>query len=199
MKNNNALTPSRPHSASKRTRAKRIQPSPSRPSVACELIVANAGGEIMTGDEALQWLAKSKAAEPRPTSQAQLPQAVVGWLAQRSEATPSRLQFHELDQRLVVTLCRCASSPCVLLVQETPVPTEPTTANLRRLGLSPRQAEVMHWVCEGKTNPEIATILGVTTHTVNRQMEHIRRKLHVDNRQQAVRAVTERLRERASE
>jgi DNA-binding CsgD family transcriptional regulator len=60
-------------------------------------------------------------------------------------------------------------------------------------GLSAREAEVMHWVCEGKTNPEIAAILTVTIHTVNRHLEHILAKLGVDNRQRAIVAVMERL------
>ncbi len=51
----------------------------------------------------------------------------------------------------------------------------------------------MHWVCEGKTNAEIAQILSVTIHTVNRHLEHVFKKLGVDNRQKAIVAVLERL------
>ena len=51
----------------------------------------------------------------------------------------------------------------------------------------------MRWVCEGKANSEIAAILDVTVHTVNRHMEHVLAKLGVDNRQKAIVAVMERL------
>jgi ATP/maltotriose-dependent transcriptional regulator MalT len=51
----------------------------------------------------------------------------------------------------------------------------------------------MHWVCEGKQNPEIAGILDVTLHTVKRHMEHILQKLGVESRQKAIKAVKDRL------
>ena len=63
---------------------------------------------------------------------------------------------------------------------------------LQMHGLSLRENEVMHWVCEGKTNPEIAIILDITTHTVNRHLEHIFEKLLVENRYQAVQVVKAR-------
>jgi DNA-binding CsgD family transcriptional regulator len=50
----------------------------------------------------------------------------------------------------------------------------------------------MHWVCEDKTNSEIATILGVTIHAVNRHLEHILSKLGVESRQKAMIAVQDR-------
>lgn len=70
----------------------------------------------------------------------------------------------------------------------------PPLERLQALGLSPREAEVMHWVCEGKTNPEIAAILQVTIHTINRHVEHILAKLGVENRQKAMVAVLEKTR-----
>jgi ATP/maltotriose-dependent transcriptional regulator MalT len=48
-------------------------------------------------------------------------------------------------------------------------------------------------VCEGKQNPEIAGILYVTLHTVKRHIEHILKKLGVESRQKAIKAVTDRL------
>jgi DNA-binding CsgD family transcriptional regulator len=50
----------------------------------------------------------------------------------------------------------------------------------------------MHWVSEGKTNSEIAIILEVTIHTVNRHVEHILSKLGVESRHKAMIAVQER-------
>jgi transcriptional regulator EpsA len=52
--------------------------------------------------------------------------------------------------------------------------------------LSARELEVMKWVRMGKTNPEIACILDLSTFTVKNHMRRIYRKLDVMNRAQAV-------------
>ena len=53
---------------------------------------------------------------------------------------------------------------------------------LERLGLSRRQAEVLSWIAEGKTNADIATILGTAQRTVEKHVEHILRRLGVETR-----------------
>ena len=93
--------------------------------------------------------------------------------------------------RIVLSLARCRDNRFYLLgrVESLQVSIE----RLQSLGLTEREAEVMHWVCEGKNNPEIAQILDVTLHTVNRHNEHIFKKLAVDNRHKAIKTVKERL------
>ena len=59
----------------------------------------------------------------------------------------------------------------------------------RMLGLTTREAEVMHWIIEGKTNPEIGAILGASTRTVHKHVERIFTKLNVQTRSAAVREV----------
>lgn len=56
-----------------------------------------------------------------------------------------------------------------------------------RHALSQRETEVLHWVREGKTNHEIAIILGLSLYTVKDHLKSIYRKLGVDNRTSAVR------------
>jgi len=56
---------------------------------------------------------------------------------------------------------------------------------LQDLGLTPREAEVLLWVAQGKSNPEIATILGVADNTVRVHLTHIFEKLGADNRHAA--------------
>ncbi len=53
---------------------------------------------------------------------------------------------------------------------------------LQRLGLTPKQAEVLLWVSQGKTNPEIATILSISEGTVKKHLEQIFEKLGVGKR-----------------
>lgn len=53
---------------------------------------------------------------------------------------------------------------------------------LLSLGLTPRVAEVLLWVAQGKTNPEIATILGISEWTVKKHVLDIFEKLGVETR-----------------
>ena len=53
---------------------------------------------------------------------------------------------------------------------------------LEHLGLSPREAEVLAWVVDGKPNPEIAVPLEVSPRTVQKHLDHIYAKLKVRNR-----------------
>ncbi len=48
--------------------------------------------------------------------------------------------------------------------------------------LSPRQREVYRWICEGKRDREIATILGISYRTVTVHVSAILSKLGVENR-----------------
>ena len=64
----------------------------------------------------------------------------------------------------------------------------PTGAGLMPLfpGLTEREAEVLHWVAMGKTNPEVASILGLSEFTIKNHLHRIFRKMDVSNRAQAV-------------
>lgn len=57
-----------------------------------------------------------------------------------------------------------------------------TSAPLQSLGLTPREAEVLLWVAQGKSNPEIASILGAAENTVRVHLSHVFEKLGADNR-----------------
>jgi DNA-binding response OmpR family regulator/DNA-binding CsgD family transcriptional regulator len=51
-----------------------------------------------------------------------------------------------------------------------------------RLGLTRREAQVLLWLGKGKSNRDIATILGLSPRTVNKHLEQIFAKLGVENR-----------------
>lgn len=53
---------------------------------------------------------------------------------------------------------------------------------LGSLGLTPREAEVLSWVAQGKNNVEIGMILGVSARTVQKHLEHIFQKMGVESR-----------------
>jgi DNA-binding NarL/FixJ family response regulator len=57
-----------------------------------------------------------------------------------------------------------------------------SAAPLQQLGLTPRAAETLLWVAQGKTNPDIATILGITESTIKKHVQEIFEKLGVETR-----------------
>lgn len=56
---------------------------------------------------------------------------------------------------------------------------------LEALGLTPREAEVLLWVAQGKTNAEVAIILGMVESTVKKHLEHVFPKLGIESRNAA--------------
>ncbi|WMJ08311.1 XrtB/PEP-CTERM-associated transcriptional regulator EpsA [Nitrosomonas sp. sh817] len=58
--------------------------------------------------------------------------------------------------------------------------------NCNPSGLSKREAEILDWVRFGKTNSEIADILGISISTVKNHLQNIFKKLDVFNRMQAI-------------
>jgi len=71
--------------------------------------------------------------------------------------------------------------------QSTPfVPRFESSLPLEKLGLSPREAEVLLWVAQGKGNQDIAAILGLSPATVKKHTMHIFDKLGVETRAAAM-------------
>lgn len=56
---------------------------------------------------------------------------------------------------------------------------------LEKLGLTPREAEVLLWVAQGKSNADTAAILGTSESTVRKHLEHIYPKLGIESRSAA--------------
>jgi DNA-binding NarL/FixJ family response regulator len=53
---------------------------------------------------------------------------------------------------------------------------------LESLGLTPKEAEVLLWVAQGKSNADAACILGTSESTVRKHLEHIYPKLGIESR-----------------
>ena len=53
---------------------------------------------------------------------------------------------------------------------------------LLKFGLTPRAAETLLWLAQGKTNSDIASILGITESTVKKHVQEIFEKLGVETR-----------------
>ncbi len=61
------------------------------------------------------------------------------------------------------------------------------------LGLTAREAEVLLWIAQGKSNRDVAAILECSPRTVNKHLEQIYSKLQVDNRTAAAMAAVKYL------
>ena len=58
----------------------------------------------------------------------------------------------------------------------------PATPRLATASLTRRETEVLSWVAKGKTNRDVAEILGMSPRTVNKHLEHVFEKLGVETR-----------------
>ena len=106
----------------------------------------------------------------------------------RKDFTTEDLHFVQLLARHVALAHR------ISVVFETAAPLQPVVASndnlaLLRAGLTTRECEVMRWMEQGKTDKEIAIILGISHRTVGDHVRSILNKLGVENRTAAVVAV----------
>jgi DNA-binding CsgD family transcriptional regulator len=62
------------------------------------------------------------------------------------------------------------------------LPDQRNVKALASLNLTPREAEVLFWISQGKSNHDIGVILGASTGTICKHVEHILSKLNVENR-----------------
>lgn len=84
------------------------------------------------------------------------------------------------NAQVFARLAGAATGPSRIPIAEwNPAPLE------RKFGLTPREAEVLLWVAQGKTNPETATILGIRPLTVRTHLERVFSKLGVETRHAA--------------
>jgi DNA-binding NarL/FixJ family response regulator len=59
---------------------------------------------------------------------------------------------------------------------------EAPASRLATASLTPRETEVLSWIAKGKTNRDVAEILGMSPRTVNKHLEHVFEKLGVETR-----------------
>jgi DNA-binding NarL/FixJ family response regulator len=162
------------------------------------LACGNAGDLVWMNASANALMERQGLAVPRPGEH--LPQAVAGALPLlRDEAAPDSVIRAGLKLRRMTT---ASASVIVLELEELALMSADMealaalstlasagTASLRVAPtLTPREAEVMIWVARGKTNRDVADILGMSPRTVNKHLEHIYEKLGVETRTAAVAA-----------
>ncbi len=83
---------------------------------------------------------------------------------------------------LIQTLLSKKSGPPILLLTEIEDPSTSTQGPAEALGLTKREAEVLHWVAMGRTNQEVGIILAIRAGTIKKHLENIYQKLGVQTR-----------------
>jgi DNA-binding CsgD family transcriptional regulator len=126
-----------------------------------------------------------------------LPSALDAWLHREMSrmsgtdlvARPSAPIVLENDGRTLSIAAIVQEGRVLLLLEERPSAGAHTSNLFRSLqahGLTLREAEVLSWVAQGKTNIETGMILSMSSRTVQTHLDHIYRKLDVHSRAAAV-------------
>jgi DNA-binding CsgD family transcriptional regulator len=108
-----------------------------------------------------------------------LPEQVQAWLHRNSGPAALPLVVTRGERRVTLRLVRRSGQRLVLLREQR---TSLSADDLATLGLARREAEILAWVAVGKTDAEIADILGISPRTVSHTLERIYRKLGVPTR-----------------
>lgn len=121
-----------------------------------------------------------------------LPAEVLDWLEERA-GEPLEIRSGEACLHVRSFMDRASSWDTLMLSLEEKLPIA-SPEPLQSLGLTPREAEVLFWLTQGKTSPEVAVILDVALNTVKKHAQNIFLKLEVDNRTAAAMKAWEALR-----
>ena len=154
------------------------------------IVIDGAGTVVSISDSAAELLAGLGGGSDLPI---RLSDSLRRWISRVLAASPdvppglSKLALPHIDGSRV-TLVRYIGSTRpgrhALLLQSDP--SSLPSSRLQAAGLTPREVEVLQWVARGKTSADIAGILGTSPRTVQKHVERILSKLHVETRAAAV-------------
>lgn len=154
------------------------------------VILAGADGQIRWQSVlAREWLREFF---PEKRAAERLPAVVARWLDRLQKPSPGGLPFYsefcgpaQSGCRLLIYCGQSRSGEYVLALIRERLTLDLAAA--QSLGLTPREAEILFWISEGKTRPEMGAILGISWRTIAKHMEHLFAKLGVENRLEAQR------------
>ncbi|HEX6204732.1 MAG TPA: LuxR C-terminal-related transcriptional regulator [Solirubrobacterales bacterium] len=112
-----------------------------------------------------------------------LPAPIAEWLAAAPTYGPRPLVIEGPRGRLQVREAGAARPASLLVLEEQRAP---SVEDLRSLGLTRRQSEVLHLLARGRSTEEIAADLFISQQTVRKHLEHIYHRLGVHTREAAV-------------
>jgi len=123
-----------------------------------------------------------------------LPEPMLQWLeaaqkGQTGSKTPALASFPDNEQLRLQYMGKLGPNEFLLRLAKdsgTNIPAQFSS----ELGLTTREGEVLSWLSKGKTNRDIAQILGLSPRTVDKHLEQIYAKLGVENRTAAAAIAT---------
>lgn len=131
-----------------------------------------------------------------PGAGIELPPAVSVWLARFAERDPAMVMGDILvaspgtSAKLKFRLLSCVNEDEWLLTVQKADPAEIERERIAKLqhrfNLTLREAQVLYWLSLGKSNRDIADILGMGHRTVDKHLEHIYPKMSVESRAGAI-------------
>jgi DNA-binding response OmpR family regulator/DNA-binding CsgD family transcriptional regulator len=125
-----------------------------------------------------EWLERAFGAGETARSAAQ------AWLSAARESGEASVAFGAHGRLLARHIGQGGLGESMLLLAQTPSDNA-ALQRLREVALTPRETEVLSWLAKGKTNRDIADILGMSPRTVNKHLEHVFEKLGVETRSAA--------------
>lgn len=160
-----------------------------RESLDRAVVVAAPGGEVYFCSRLAQRLLADWFPRARGNG---LPADLADWLTavERSERFTKERGSMQFIAR-VLSGAEWGGSKMLLLEEFPLAPAADSPAALLSLGLTQREAEVLYWIAQGKTSPEIAVILGSAANTVKKHVGNILLKLGVETRLAAALMATE--------
>lgn len=153
------------------------------------LFAVDRNGAVVWSTPQAQKLLAGEPSSGMPDAASPLPAAWLRWLQQiasgraGANAIPPAATYRGGFQLQYLGMFRTNE----FLLQLTPEAVAETPADFgKKFGLTPREGEVLSWLGKGKTNRDIAQILGLSPRTVDKHLEQIYAKLGVENRTAAV-------------
>jgi DNA-binding NarL/FixJ family response regulator len=149
------------------------------------LLAVNSTGKIMWATPQAQKLL-SDTLGPDSDDDVVLPDPIPQWLDQARKGKPGSkaaiMAALPGDEQLRLQYMGKLSANEFLLRLARDSGTETPAEFSSELGLTTREGEVLSWLSKGKTNRDIAQILGLSPRTVDKHLEQIYSKLGVENR-----------------
>jgi DNA-binding NarL/FixJ family response regulator len=154
------------------------------------MVLQTADGRIVWQTPlARQWLAEAFGSE------ACAAEMLSPWLrAQAAQALPEPLVHARAGRRFTFMLHEPSGDGGWLVVLRQASDAPPQAVLAQAFGLTAREAEVLYWVTQGKTNRDIGDILGTSPRTVTKHLEHVFEKLGVETRTAAANLASSRVR-----
>ncbi len=140
--------------------------------------VAGLGVVVLDGQDRVAWRSPQAS---RWLEEAFAQDSAGAWLARARQAGQQALDLADGRQLLARHMGAGGLGESMLLLSHA-APQARSSRTLQQVALTPRETEVLSWLSKGKTNRDIADILGMSPRTVNKHLEHIFEKLGVETR-----------------